>query len=82
MSQEEAEAQADGILPADHLAGLSSSNWKARLEAIDGLHAWIQGEGADVEPELVVRVLSKKPGWKESNFQVCSMRSELSRVCG
>jgi hypothetical protein len=25
---------------------------------------------SEVEAELVVRFLSKKPGWKESNFQV------------
>ncbi len=24
----------------------------------------------DLDPEVIVRVLSKKPGWKENNFQV------------
>jgi hypothetical protein len=54
-------------------ADLGNANWKLRLAALDLMHAWAtDGEGAAgaVESELVVRVLSKKPGWKESNFQV------------
>ena len=73
FNQEDAEAQAESVLPANVYADLSSSNWKARLEALDNLHAWIEsGEGTSAESEIIVRYFSKKPGWKESNFQVRS----------
>lgn len=29
-----------------------------------------QQDPSAVEPEIIIRVLSKKPGWKEMNFQV------------
>ena len=72
-TQEDAEAQAEAALPAEMYADLGNANWKLRLAALDAMHAWAtDGEGAAgaVESELVVRILSKKPGWKESNFQV------------
>lgn len=70
LSQEEAEAQAESVLPAEIYADLGNNNWKARLAAIEALQAWLESDGAATESELVVRTLSKKPGWKESNFQV------------
>ncbi len=31
---------------------------------------WLKVEAETVESEIIVRALGKKPGWKESNFQV------------
>lgn len=72
MSQEDAESQVEGgALPAPIIAQLNDSNWKERLAGITALYEWLEGgEISTVESELVVRWLSKKPGWKESNFQV------------
>ena len=70
FSQEDAEAQAESVFPSEIYADLGSSNWKARLAALESLQAWLEADGASTESELVVRILSKKPGWKESNFQV------------
>ncbi|SGZ22076.1 BQ5605_C022g09426 [Microbotryum silenes-dioicae] len=72
MSQEDAEAQVEaGAIPANLVAQISDANWKTRLEGITALHDWLSGgEIETVESELVVRYLGKKPGWKESNFQV------------
>lgn len=70
MSQEDAEAQAESVLPLTVLTELANSNWKLRLAAMEELQTWLEGEGSTAEAELIVRVLSKKPGWKESNFQV------------
>jgi cytoskeleton-associated protein 5 len=71
MSQEDAEARAPDILPSDVLTNLEESAWKLRLEAIDNLFNWLEGgEVENVESEIVIRYLRKKPGWKESNFQV------------
>lgn len=79
MSQEDADAQAESILPADMFAGLADGNWKIRLAAMEQMQAWLEdGELARVDAELVVRVLSKRPGWKDSNFQV-RLRSERGR---
>ena len=71
MSQEDADAQAESVLPSDMLAGLADSAWKARLAAMEEMQTWLEGgEMARVDSELIVRVLSKRPGWKDSNFQV------------
>ena len=69
-AQEEADNQAETLLPSEILADLSNSNWKLRLAAMEALQSWLEGDGKSTESELVVRLLSKKPGWKESNFQV------------
>lgn len=82
MSQEEADLRAPEILPAEIYDGLGNSNWKTRLAAVEGLHAWLEGEGSETEAELIARTLSKKPGWKESNFQVCCIVSLVFEVRG
>ncbi|KAK4696398.1 cytoskeleton-associated protein 5, partial [Phenoliferia sp. Uapishka_3] len=69
FSQEDAEAQAESLLPPEIVKEVADGNWKIRLAAVEALGAWLGGEGGDVESEIVVRFLSKKPGWKESNFQ-------------
>jgi len=39
--------------------------------AIENIQITLEGmDPSEVEAELVIRFLSKKPGWKESNFQV------------
>ncbi|KAJ2330725.1 hypothetical protein GGI00_003572, partial [Coemansia sp. RSA 2681] len=60
-------------LPASVLAGFENSVWKARMEAMDELREYLGDQaagGSGVHPELVIRQLARKPGWKESNFQV------------
>ncbi|KAJ2766889.1 hypothetical protein IWQ57_004177, partial [Coemansia nantahalensis] len=60
-------------LPAPMLAAAGSAQWKERVEAMDQLLAFLQDEaarGAGVHAELVVRALARRPGWRESNFQV------------
>lgn len=74
FSQEDAELQSESVFPAEITAGLADPNWKQRLEAMESLETWLRGgELANVESELVIRYLSKKPAWKESNFQVSSL---------
>ncbi|KAJ2891125.1 hypothetical protein IWW38_003757, partial [Coemansia aciculifera] len=60
-------------LPASVLAGFDNSVWKARMEAMDELKEFLGDQaagGTSVHPEIVIRQLARKPGWKESNFQV------------
>lgn len=76
-TSEEAEQQAENAVPAGIYQELSNSNWKLRLAAMDELLAWLDADGATAEPELIVRLLSKRPGWKESNFQVYSKMANV-----
>ncbi|GAA5893605.1 hypothetical protein JCM5296_002476 [Sporobolomyces johnsonii] len=73
FSQEAAESavENDGAIPAEIVALLADSNWKQRLEGIEKLSEWVKVEGRGTEAEVVVRwLVGKKPGPKESNFQV------------
>ena len=65
---EEAEARALELMPERIQAQLASSQWKERLEGAQALGPWLETEQPDAE--LVARFLTKRPGWKESNFQV------------
>ncbi|BGP23073.1 microtubule associated protein [Rhodotorula toruloides] len=72
-SQEAAESLVDSgdVIPADLVVQLNDSNWKQRLEGMEKLTEWAKLDGRDADSELVVRYLvGKKPGPKESNFQV------------
>lgn len=70
FTPEEAEARIQDLLPGEISAQLANSNWKERLAGIQAFSAWLSVEVETVEAELIVRALAKKPGWKESNFQV------------
>ncbi|PWN35981.1 ARM repeat-containing protein [Meira miltonrushii] len=69
---DEAEARSSEIVPAHIQEELSTSVWKDRLAAMVKFNEWLKLESETVESELIVRFLSRKPGWKESNFQVMS----------
>ncbi|XP_041970087.1 protein mini spindles isoform X2 [Aricia agestis] len=80
MSQEEAEARAEALLPPDVLPGLSDSDWKSRLAAVQSFHSAIQGlSTADASAQLLYRVLNKKPGLKDTNVQVLKARLEACK---
>ncbi|GAA5872661.1 hypothetical protein JCM3774_001877 [Rhodotorula dairenensis] len=72
-SQEAAESLVDDgeVFPAEIVAQLNDANWKQRLEGMEKLSEWVKLDGRDADSEVVVRYLTgKKPGPKESNFQV------------
>ncbi|KAH9818609.1 armadillo-type protein [Melampsora americana] len=75
MSQEDAEARAPDCLDAAFIEGVNNSLWKTRLAALDDMLGWLPDHLDEVEAELLVRYMNKKPGPKESNFQV------WQRVC-
>lgn len=68
--QEEADAQALQLVPGHIVDDLSNNVWKERLAGMTKFNEWLKMEVETVESELIARFLSKKPGWKESNFQV------------
>ncbi|KAG0332620.1 Microtubule-associated protein, microtubule dynamics during spindle orientation [Podila horticola] len=71
FSSESAEEQAAEFLTPELIAEFGDSSWKVRLEAMEKLHDFVDSN-THFEAELIARVLAKKPGWKESNFQVTS----------
>lgn len=73
FAQEDAEARATEFIPEAIHADLQQAQWKLRLAAMEQLCThFAQEDGASIEPEIVIRAFSKKPGWKETNFQVMS----------
>ncbi|KAJ1918219.1 hypothetical protein IWQ60_007555 [Tieghemiomyces parasiticus] len=75
------EALADLIpqhIPAGVLSQLNESNWKTRLAGMEALIADLRAKPAeDVDAEVVVRQMLKKPGVKEVNFQVAGQVYQL-----
>ena len=67
---DDAEARAADLIPAGIAAQLASGAWKERLAGMSEFNDWLKLEAETVESEIIVRALGKKPGWKESNFQV------------
>ncbi|KAI8882635.1 ARM repeat-containing protein [Backusella circina FSU 941] len=69
FTQEDADARATEFIPENIYTELGQAQWKARLAAIESFCQHVEREEV-AEPEIVIRALSKKPGWKEMNFQV------------
>ncbi|GAC98115.1 microtubule-associated protein [Pseudozyma hubeiensis SY62] len=67
---DDAETRAADLIPAGIATQLASSAWKERLAGMTEFNDWLKVEAETVESEIIVRALGKKPGWKESNFQV------------
>uniref|UniRef100_A0A0X3NYS1 TOG domain-containing protein n=2 Tax=Schistocephalus solidus TaxID=70667 RepID=A0A0X3NYS1_SCHSO len=60
------------------IAQLASSVWKERLEAMETLRSSIDKMAPEqLSCQLVFRLLLKKPGLKDNNFQVLRMKIEL-----
>ncbi|XP_061931308.1 protein mini spindles isoform X2 [Apis cerana] len=77
-SVEEIEELALQLLPNDILTGLVDSNWKARLAAVEQLLEFVkQIDPMEIPIQVIVRTLAKKPGFKDTNFQVLKLRLEI-----
>ncbi|XP_076233452.1 msps cytoskeleton-associated protein 5 isoform X2 [Calliopsis andreniformis] len=76
-SSEEVEEMAIQLLSNDILSGLVDSNWKTRLSAVEQLLEFIkQMDPTEVCTQVIVRTLGRKPGLKDTNFQVLKLRLE------
>uniref|UniRef100_A0A3B4ZCJ9 Cytoskeleton associated protein 5 n=1 Tax=Stegastes partitus TaxID=144197 RepID=A0A3B4ZCJ9_9TELE len=75
LSIEVCEDLAAGVLPAACLQQLDSANWKERLASMEEFQRAVETMEKTVMPcQALVRMLAKKPGWKETNFQVMQMK--------
>lgn len=77
-SSEEIDEMAAQLLPAEIITGLADSNWKTRLAAVMQLSDVIKTmDPAEMSVQVIVRILAKKPGFKDTNFQVLKLRVEI-----
>ncbi|KIR73278.1 microtubule Associated protein [Cryptococcus deuterogattii CA1014] len=81
FSPEDAAAQAADLIPSEFASKFSDSAWKVRLEAADEMIKWVEEEGVKkVDAEIILRFLSKSPGWSEKNFQVSSKIFQVIQI--
>jgi cytoskeleton-associated protein 5 len=72
FAQEDAEARATEFIPEAIHSDLQQAQWKIRLAAMESYCQHLESavDASTLEPEIIIRCFSKKPGWKEMNFQV------------
>ncbi|XP_056243046.1 cytoskeleton-associated protein 5 isoform X2 [Seriola aureovittata] len=78
LSAEVCEELAANVLPGSCLQQLDSANWKERLASMEEFQRAVETMDKGVMPcQALVRMLAKKPGWKETNFQVMQMKLHI-----
>ncbi|XP_037921963.1 protein mini spindles isoform X4 [Hermetia illucens] len=82
LTPEEVSARAEEILSAEILSGLSDVNWKTRLSSVESFLNYVN----ELDPkcglaQILVRTLSsRKPGLKDTNFQVLKVKLDIVRI--
>ncbi|KAJ8413053.1 hypothetical protein AAFF_G00106350 [Aldrovandia affinis] len=78
LSLELCEERSAAVLPASCMQLLDSANWKERLASMEEFQRAVeQMDKSDMPCQALVRMLAKKPGWKETNFQVMQMKLHI-----
>uniref|UniRef100_A0A452SP14 Cytoskeleton-associated protein 5 n=1 Tax=Ursus americanus TaxID=9643 RepID=A0A452SP14_URSAM len=78
LSIEVCEEKASAVLPATCIQLLDSSNWKERLACMEEFQKAVElMDRTEMPCQALVRMLAKKPGWKETNFQVMQMKLHI-----
>lgn len=78
LSPEACEEKAAAVLPATCMQQLDSSNWKERLASMEEFQKAVESmERSDIPCQALVKMLAKKPGFKETNFQVMQMKLRI-----
>ncbi|XP_018417650.1 PREDICTED: cytoskeleton-associated protein 5 [Nanorana parkeri] len=78
LSPEACEEKAAAVLPASCMQQLDSSNWKERLASMEEFQKAVESmEKNDIPCQALVKMLAKKPGFKETNFQVMQMKLHI-----
>ncbi|KAF4083545.1 hypothetical protein AMELA_G00143190 [Ameiurus melas] len=81
LSPEVCEEKAAAVLPASCIQLLESANWKERVAAMEEfLKAVELMDDKEMPCQALVRMLAKKPGWKETNFQVMQLKLQVVSV--
>ncbi|KAM5316415.1 cytoskeleton-associated protein 5 isoform 2-T3 [Glossophaga mutica] len=78
LSIEVCEEKASAVLPATCIQLLDSGNWKERLACMEEFQKAVElMDRTEMPCQALVRMLAKKPGWKETNFQVMQMKLHI-----
>uniref|UniRef100_A0A5F9CT68 Cytoskeleton-associated protein 5 n=1 Tax=Oryctolagus cuniculus TaxID=9986 RepID=A0A5F9CT68_RABIT len=78
LSVEVCEEKASAVLPPTCIQLLDSSNWKERLACMEEFQKAVElMDRTEMPCQALVRMLAKKPGWKETNFQVMQMKLHI-----
>uniref|UniRef100_A0A8C6W2A6 Cytoskeleton-associated protein 5 n=1 Tax=Nannospalax galili TaxID=1026970 RepID=A0A8C6W2A6_NANGA len=78
LSIEVCEEKASAVLPPTCMQLLDSSNWKERLACMEEFQKTVElMERTEMPCQALVKMLAKKPGWKETNFQVMQMKLHI-----
>ncbi|XP_028842813.1 cytoskeleton-associated protein 5 isoform X3 [Denticeps clupeoides] len=78
LSIEACEEKAAAALPASCMQLLDSANWKERLASMEEFQRAVESmDRGEMPCQALVRMLAKKPGWKETNFQVMQMKLHI-----
>lgn len=80
LSQEEVDEKGADIFSQEIILGLSDTNWKTRLSAVEQLTQSVVEMETEIPTQVVIRVLNKKPGLKDTNFQVLKARLEAVKL--
>ncbi|XP_043480677.1 protein mini spindles [Leptopilina heterotoma] len=80
LTPEEVDEIASQILSNDVISGLVDSNWKTRLAAVEQLAEIVKAGDPELSAQVIVRTLTKKPGFKDTNFQVLKLRIEIVKL--
>jgi len=72
VCQDEAvEEKATEVLGAEVMAKLDQANWKERLSGMETATSAVRRMTRDMIPcQVIVRIIARKPGLKDNNFQV------------
>ncbi|XP_071974868.1 cytoskeleton-associated protein 5 isoform X3 [Engystomops pustulosus] len=78
LSPEACEEKAATVLPATCMQQLDSGNWKERLASMEEFQKSVESmERNDIPCQALIKMLAKKPGFKETNFQVMQMKLHI-----
>ncbi|XP_064423215.1 cytoskeleton-associated protein 5 isoform X2 [Latimeria chalumnae] len=78
LSLEVCEEKAAAVLPPSCMQLLDSGNWKERLASMEEFQKAVDVmEKSEMPCQALVKMLAKKPGWKETNFQVMQMKLRI-----
>ncbi|XP_062868509.1 cytoskeleton-associated protein 5-like isoform X2 [Trichomycterus rosablanca] len=78
FSMEVCEDKAVAVLPASCIQMLDSANWKERVASMEEfLKAIDVMDSKEMPCQALVRMMAKKPGWKETNFQVIQLKLQV-----
>ncbi|XP_028419152.1 cytoskeleton-associated protein 5-A-like, partial [Dendronephthya gigantea] len=81
MTPEEVDAKAEELIPANIREQFASTNWRERLAGTEALTQFVNDLDPKTLPsQVLIRTMAKKPGWKESNFQVLKNKFNLCAV--